>query len=155
MTRICLASAIIMAAAASGAALDNPVLPRAAARRAERLGDAATNRMERVAHVASQSVMAGQLVSRMTDGSVVVAPLKRAATARIPEALGRVRIDRALARIAAAVEGTDNDKVAKKLEQLADKLEKDNGKAKAAAAIGGALAAATAAYLASRKGRNA
>jgi hypothetical protein len=103
--------------------------------------------------VVMQRAADGEVVSVMADGTVVREPLKRASTARIPEALGRVRIDRALARIAASVEGSDNAKRARELEKLADKLEKDNGKAKAAAAIGGALAATAAAYLAGRKGR--
>lgn len=107
--------------------------------------------------VVMQRIEGGEVISVLKDGAVVREPLKRASTARIPEALGRVRIDRALTRIVAASKeaGDDNDKVAKKLEQLAGKIEKDNGKAKAAAAIGGALAATAAAYLAGRKGRTA
>jgi hypothetical protein len=103
--------------------------------------------------VVMQHIEGGEVISVLRDGTVVREPLKRASTARIPEALGRVRIDRALARIAASVEGSDNAKRARELEKLADKLEKGNGKAKAAAAIGGALAATAAAYLAGRKGR--
>jgi hypothetical protein len=124
----------------------NPAIARAIERREMK---AAKPRVE------SQAILAGQVVSRMTDGTVVVTPLKRATTARIPEAIGRVRIDRALARIAAALEGTDNAKRARELEKLADKLEREkgNGNGKAAAAIGGALAAAAAGYLAGKKGR--
>lgn len=101
----------------------------------------------------------GEVVSVMADGTVVREPLKRASTARIPEALGRVRIDRALTRIVAASKeaGDDNDKVAKKLEQLADKIEKesrkDTGGGKIAGILGGAAAAAGAAYLVGKKGR--
>ena len=106
--------------------------------------------------VVMQRAADGEVVSVMADGTVVREPLKRATTARVPEALGRVRIDRALARIAAAVDGDDNAKRAAALERLADKLEREkgngNGKAAAAAAIGGALAATAAAYLAGRKG---
>ena len=127
----------------------NPAIARAIERREMK---AAKPRVE------SQSILAGQVVSRMTDGTVVVTPLKRAATARIPEALGRVRIDAALARIAVAVEGDDNGKRAQELEKLADKLERQrggngNGTTKGAAAIGSALAAAAAAYAAGRFGR--
>ena len=129
-----------------GRAHANPAIARAIERREMR---AAKPRVE------SQSILAGQLVSRMTDGTVVVAPLKRATTARIPEAIGRVRIDRALARIAAAIEGTDNAKRARELEKLADKLEREKGNGKLAGIFGGAAAVAGAAYLAGRKGRAA
>jgi len=73
--------------------------------------------------------------------------------------MGRVRIDAALARIVAASKAADddNDKVARKLEQLADKLERDkgngNGNGRLAGILGGAAAVAGAAYLAGRKGR--
>lgn len=109
--------------------------------------------------VVMQHAADGEVVSVMADGTVVREPLKRASTARIPEALGRVRIDAALARIVAASKKgrDDNDKVARKLEQLADKLEKGgNGKLAGIldrAAV--AASAATAAYLAGRKGRTA
>jgi hypothetical protein len=108
--------------------------------------------------VVMQRIDGGEVISVLKDGTVVREPLKRASTARIPEALGRVRIDRALARISAAVDGDDNAKRAAALERLADKLEREekgNGNGKAAAAIGGALAATAAAYLAGRKGRAA
>ena len=111
--------------------------------------------------VAFQRIEHGTVISVLQDGTVVSEPLKRATTARIPEAMGRVRIDAALARIVAASKeaGDANDKVARKLQQLADKLEKENakgsGKAKAAGVIGGAAAVAGAAYLAGRKGRTA
>ena len=109
--------------------------------------------------VAFQRIEHGTVVSVLQDGTVVSAPLKKAVTARIPEAMGRVRIDRALARIVAASKeaGDDNDKVARKLEQLADKLEKENakGNGKLAGIFGGAAAVAGAAYLAGRKGRAA
>ena len=76
--------------------------------------------------VAFQRIEHGTVISVLQDGTVVSEPLKRATTARIPEALGRVRIDAALARIAAAVEedGDDNAKRAATLEKLADKLER-------------------------------
>ena len=109
--------------------------------------------------VAFQRIEHGTVISVLQDGTVVSEPLKRATTARIPEAMGRVRIDAALARIAAAVEGDNNAKRAKSLEKLADKMEKEkgngNGKPKAAGVIGGALAAAAAGYLVGRKGRTA
>ena len=109
--------------------------------------------------VASQRIEHGTVISVLQDGTVVSEPLKRATTARIPEAMGRVRIDAALTRIVAASKGTgdDNDKVARKLEQLADKLEKENakGNGKLAGIFGGAAAVAGAAYLAGRKGRAA
>jgi len=109
--------------------------------------------------VAFQRIEHGTVVSVLQDGTVVSAPLKKAVTARIPEAMGRVRIDRALARIVAASKeaGDANDKVARKLEQLADKLEKENakGNGKLAGIFGGAAAVAGAAYLAGRKGRAA
>ena len=109
--------------------------------------------------VAYQRIEHGTVVSVLQDGTVVSEPLKRATTARIPEAMGRVRIDAALARIVAASKAADddNDKVAKKLEQLADKLERDkgngNGNGRLAGILGGAAAAAGAAYLAGKKGR--
>ena len=113
--------------------------------------------------VAFQRIEHGTVVSVLQDGTVVSEPLKRATTARIPEALGRVRIDAALTRIVAASKGTgdDNDKVARKLEQLADKLERDkgngngngSGNGRLAGILGGAAAAAGAAYLAGKKGR--
>ncbi|NLF23104.1 MAG: hypothetical protein GX590_08075 [Lentisphaerae bacterium] len=111
--------------------------------------------------VASQRIEHGTVISVLQDGTVVSEPLKRATTARIPEAMGRVRIDAALTRIVAASKGTgdDNDKVARKMEQLADKLERDkgngNGNGRLAGILGGAAAAAGAAYLAGRKGRTA
>jgi len=109
--------------------------------------------------VAFQRIEHGTVVSVLQDGTVVSEPLKRATTARIPEAMGRVRIDAALARIVAASKeaGDANDKVARKLEQLADKLEKENakGNGKLAGIFGGAAAVAGAAYLAGRKGRAA
>ena len=111
--------------------------------------------------VAFQRIEHGTVVSVLQDGTVVSEPLKRATTARIPEAMGRVRIDAALSRIVAASKGTgdDNDKVARKLEQLADKLERDkgngNGNGRLAGILGGAAAVAGAAYLAGRKGRAA
>ena len=113
--------------------------------------------------VAFQRIEHGTVISVLQDGTVVSAPLKKAVTARIPEALGRVRIDAALARIAAAAEGegegADNAKRAEALEKLADKLEKENakGNGKAKAAGSALLAAATAAagYLAGRKARAA
>lgn len=165
--RLC-ASAIFFAAAAPAAQTNwagrvsapgvrrhaSPVIARAIERREMR---------QAAPRVVSQTIMAGQLVSRMADGGTVVAPLRRAATARAPEAIARLRIDRALARIAAAaaVEGEDNAKRAQELEKLADKLEKEkggNGKGKAASAAAGAIGGAaivTAAYLASRKGHAA
>ena len=109
--------------------------------------------------VAFQRIEHGTVISVLQDGTVVSEPLKTATTARIPEALGRVRIDAALTRIVAASKGTgdDNDKVARKLEQLADKLERDkgngNGNGRLAGILGGAAAAAGAAYLAGKKGR--
>jgi len=109
--------------------------------------------------VAFQRIEHGTVVSVLQDGTVVSEPLKRATTARIPEAMGRVRIDTALARIVAASKAADddNDKVARKLEQLADKLERDkgngNGNGRLAGILGGAAAAAGAAYLAGKKGR--
>jgi len=109
--------------------------------------------------VAYQRIEHGTVISVLQDGTVVSAPLKRATTARIPEAMGRVRIDAALARIVAASKAADddNDKVARKLEQLADKLERDKGNGnrngKLAGILGGAAAAAGAAYLAGKKGR--
>jgi len=108
--------------------------------------------------VAFQRIEHGTVISVLQDGTVVSEPLKRATTARIPEALGRVRIDRALSRISAAVdgEGADNAKRAEALEKLADKLEKENakggGKAKAAGAA--LLAAGAAAGYLAGKGRN-
>jgi len=111
--------------------------------------------------VASQRIEHGTVISVLQDGTVVSEPLKRATTARIPEAMGRVRIDAALARIVAASKaaGDANDKVAKKLEQLADKIEKESrkdtgsGNGRLAGILGGAAAAAGAAYLAGKKGR--
>ena len=113
--------------------------------------------------VAFQRIENGTVVSVLQDGTVVSEPLKRVTTARIPEAMGRVRIDAALTRIVAASKGTgdDNDKVARKLEQLADKLERDkgngngngSGNGRLAGILGGAAAAAGAAYLAGKKGR--
>lgn len=159
--RLC-ASALLICVAARAAQTNrpgirlhaNPAIARAIERREMR---AAKPRVE------SQSILAGQVVSRLSDGTVVVTPLTRATTARVPEALGRVRIDAALARIAAAVDGDDNAKRAAALERLADKLEKaktqgrsnDNGNAKTAGQVGGALAAAAAAYAAGRFGRAA
>lgn len=111
--------------------------------------------------VAFQRIEHGTVISVLQDGTVVSAPLKKAVTARIPEAMGRVRIDAALTRIVAASKeaGDDNHKVARKLEQLADKLERDkgngNGNGRLAGILGGAAAAAGAAYLAGRKGRTA
>jgi len=109
--------------------------------------------------VAFQRIEHGTVISVLQDGTVVSAPLKKAVTARIPEAMGRVRIDAALARIVAASKAADddNDKVARKLEQLADKLERDkgngNGNGRLAGILGGAAAVAGSAYLAGRKGR--
>ena len=111
--------------------------------------------------VAFQRIENGTVVSVLQDGTVVSEPLKKAVTARIPEAMGRVRIDAALARIVAASKaaGDANDKVARKLEQLADKIEKESrkdtgsGNGRLAGILGGAAAAAGAAYLAGKKGR--
>ena len=133
-----------------GKAHANPAIARAIERRA--MAPAKPR-------VAYQRIEHGTVISVLQDGTVVSAPLKKAVTARIPEALGRVRIDAALARIAAAVEGDNNAKRAKSLEKLADKMEKEkgngNGKPKAEGVIGGALAAAAAGYLVGRKGRTA
>jgi hypothetical protein len=111
--------------------------------------------------IAYQRIERGTVVSVLQDGTIVSEPLKRVTTARIPEAMGRVRIDAALARIVAASKAADdaNDKVAKKLEQLADKIEKESrkdtgsGNGRLAGILGGAAAAAGAAYLAGKKGR--
>jgi hypothetical protein len=99
--------------------------------------------------VVMQRAADGEVVSVMADGTVVREPLKRAATARIPEALGRVRIDAALARIAAAVEADDNAKRAAALERLADKLEREQrsrGRDNVALLGGIAAASGAAAY---------
>jgi len=130
----------------------NPVIARAIERR--RMAPAQPK-------VACQRIEHGTVISVLQDGTVVSEPLKRATTARIPEAMGRVRIDAALARIVAASKaaGDANDKVAKKLEQLADKIEKESrkdtgsGNGRLAGILGGAAAAAGAAYLAGKKGR--
>jgi hypothetical protein len=169
--RLC-ASAFLAFTLAARAAIDpitrnplrNPAIERAAARNTAAgvfAGATATNRMAPASvRVLSRSVLAGQLVSRMTDGSTVVAPLQRATTARVPEALVRLRIDRALARIAAAVaddaSAKDSGKRADRLEQLAVKLEKEQaapkpvappgkGKAGGGALLGGVAAACGAA----------
>jgi hypothetical protein len=110
--------------------------------------------------------MGGQLVSRMSDGRTVVAPLKRAYTARIPAAIDRLRSDRALARIAAAA-ATDPKpgKRAEALEALAGQIEAERapkpkpdtnpkGKDKAKVAVAGvAVAGGVAAYFLHRLDR--
>ena len=157
--RLCVSALIFLSVSARAAQTNwhvrahaNPAIARAVERRA--MAPARPR-------VVLQRVAGGEVISVLQDGTVVREPLKRATTARIPEALGRVRIDAALARIAAAVdgEGADNAKRAEALERLADKLEKENvkGKGKAKAAGAALLAAATAAagYLAGRKGHAA
>ncbi len=152
----------------TGSPLASPVLMRAAVRayraaatnRQARVvsAPAVTNRMVRVIRVQSQSVLAGQLVSRMSDGTTVVAPLRKATTARIPAAIDRLRSDRALARIAAAA-ATDPKpgKRAEALEALAVQIEaerapkpkpepKPRNKDKAGMLAGVAVVGGTAAY---------
>jgi hypothetical protein len=146
-----LAAPLIQASADpnTGRLLDNPVLVRAAARSQK----AGTTRMARVARVASQSIMAGQVVSRMTDGTTVVAPLKRAHTARVPAAIDRLRSERALERIAAAAAADSKPgKRAAALETLATQIEAERapkppkGKGKAVAVAGVAVVGGAAAY---------
>lgn len=143
-------SAISLRAAAdpdTGRLLNSPVLARAAAR-AEA---GRTNRMARVTHVASQSIVAGKLVSRMSDGSTVVAPIQRAHTARIPAAIDRLRSERALARIAdAAAADPKPGKRAEALEAIATQIEAERApkpepkpKGKSKVAVLGVVATAT------------
>jgi hypothetical protein len=79
--------------------------------------------------VVSQRIEHGEVISLMTDGSEIRAPLKRATTARAPDAIARLRIERAVARILAAL--GDSAKPAKQadaIEKLADKIEKEKNK---------------------------
>lgn len=142
----------------------NPVLRRAAARAHTQRSPVITNRMARPIRVASQSILNGQIVSRMTDGSTVVAPLRTATTARVPNAIARLRVDRALNRIAnASGPARDLPSRAEALEAMATQAEEPargtpqdipdrdgNGKA-AAAAAAGAAAGAAAAYGVTKK----
>lgn len=132
----------------------DPVIERALRRREMR---AAAPR------IVSQSIIAGQLVSRLEDGSIVVAPLRKVCTARAPEAFARARRDRALARIIAAVDDArDPEKTVEALERIAEQAEKKrtagggaggNNTGAVAGVAGIAVASAAAAYAAGRLGR--
>lgn len=79
--------------------------------------------------VVSQRIEHGEVISLMTDGSEIRAPLKRATTARAPDAIARLRIERAVARILAALgDSAKPEKQAAEIEKLADKVEKEAGK---------------------------
>ena len=79
--------------------------------------------------VRSQRIEHGEVISTMTDGAEVRAPLKRASTARAPDAIARLRIERAVARILAALgDSAKPEKQADAIEKLADKIEKEAGK---------------------------
>ena len=79
--------------------------------------------------VQSQRIEGGEVISTMTDGTEVRAPLKRASTARAPDAIARLRIERAVARIMAALgDSAKHEKQAEAIEKLADKIEKEAGK---------------------------
>lgn len=68
------------AAAAVGAPLDNPAIARAAARRGTAI---TTNRMARPVTVLMQRIDGAEVVSALSDGSTVRAPLKRATSAHV------------------------------------------------------------------------
>ena len=79
--------------------------------------------------VKSQWIEGDMVISAMTDGTEVRTPLKRAATARAPDAIARLRIERAVARILAVLgDSATPEKQAEAIEKLADKIEKEAGK---------------------------
>lgn len=59
----------------------------------------------------------------MSDGSTVVEPLRRVATARVPKALARMRIERAMERVVTAGDAKDLEERAAVVEALAVEVE--------------------------------
>lgn len=107
----------------TGRTLESPAIKRAAMRPAR-------------ARVVKQRIEGGEVVSEMDDGTTVREPLKLASTARAPDAIARLRIERAVARILAALGDSAKpekqadaiEKQADAIEKLADKIEKEAGK---------------------------
>ena len=75
-----LACVFLVCGAAAGTPLDNPAIARAAARRSAIV---TTNRMARPATVLMQRIDGAEVITAMSDGSTVRAPLKRATSARV------------------------------------------------------------------------
>lgn len=98
---------------------DKPILPPPATNSIRRM-------RKQPVRVVSQAIQNNKfVVSQMSDGSVFIAPLRRATTARIPHAINAFRVEEALKRIVTS-SGSDSNLAARahSLEIIAEQIER-------------------------------